>query len=370
MSTVSVSTDSASKPVDSSPVYDSQLEIGKTLNAEGNYAVNTLMQTVVNDAAINTLLGQAMSKSTGGSVEGSLLGLDTMLSAGIGSLGSMDKLAMSAASKGISSFSKANILIKPGDSSSSSVSESSSSEENVSNYVNTTFTKMNVPNTSDEEDYRGKAVGFSEKRDSPVRLIIGSETIDKFFLTSVSYEMKEKIQMMSMLDSSDIIYLFGDNPTMVTFAGICLDTYNFQWLRDMTTIYRKKARGTVSVSSATPISVCYDDERVEGVIINMTTGKSASSLNSAEIRFTMIITDTMSTAINTDPGKTTTIKTVDITKEAEVNIADRTASANSKKFSYSNKAISTAKGVDERTRDAERVGNYSSIPLINKASAK
>ena len=85
-------------------------------------------------------------------------------------------------------------------------------------------------------------------------------------------------------------------------------------------------RGTLSVSKATKVKVSYDEEVVEGVVINMNVTKTASSLNNAELRFTMIITDTMSTALNASKDVTTGITAEDITTAANTNIANRATS--------------------------------------------
>lgn len=198
-------------------------------------------------------------------------------------------------------------------------------------YQNESFTKMNADNTVGEDPYKGAYIGFIEKKDSPVRLKIENKSsnavrvIDRFFLTYVSYERKEKIQMMSMLDSSDMIYFFGDSPVMVSFAGVCLDTYNFQWLKEFTDLYSNEMRGSVATALGTTVKILYDDEELEGVVINMTTSKSSTSLNQGEVKFTMILTDRVSLSL-TSEKPVTTVKAEDMTTmstEAKNNIANR-----------------------------------------------
>lgn len=220
-------------------------------------------------------------------------------------------------------------IIDTGDNSSEPVLDTYTDE-----YRNESFTKMNRRNTSKEEDFSDCYIGFIEKKDSPVRIVVESpsgetETVDQFFLTMVSQEMKEKMQVMSLLDNSDMIYFFGDSLVMITFAGICLDSKNFQWLQKLTYLYKNKMRGTLSTAFGYKIRVMYDDEMLTGVIINMTTTKTSASLNQAEVRFTMILTDRMSTSLGSDTTEVTNLKTnytTDIFNSAEANIAKRTVS--------------------------------------------
>lgn len=359
MSTVDIKTTELNVPSNSIPPYASQMDIGKIINSLGSANIMDSISSLSNKAKTE-VLNQASSMWTGGNVSGSLTSLSSMLP-GSSMIGS----ALDNASGGaLSNFSNITMNVTPGSGGSTGSSQEGSDK---SMYGNPYFTKMNKENTDQDSEYANMATGLIEKRDSPVRLEVGDEKIDKFFLTQVNYEMKEKVQMMAMLDSSDIIYFFGDNPIIVTFAGICLDTYNFQWLKAITDLYKNKMRGTLSVSSAMPVKIYYDDEILEGVIINMNTGKSAASLNNAEVRFTMVITDTMSTALNAPKSVTTGVTAEDITTEAKGSIANRAVQST---LSMATGGMYPTNVFKSTGATMDYAGKTSSTTLINTAASK
>ena len=352
MSTIDTRINKIGSSSKSSSIFSGQLGIGNIINSAGSLFPSK-KKSNVNNTSKTEILNQASSGIGSGNVNGSMLELDNKAKVGTAMTGAFAGLESSLppgisitqamTSNGMSDRSKVeagmlsafaglesslpggipltqifnsgevpNISVNVTQDGNSSTNGSDKTQDKNS-YSNPDFSKMT-------------GVGLIEKKDSPVRIEVGDEKIDRFFLTSVNYEMKEKVQMMSMLDSSDIIYFFGDSPIIVSFTGICLDTYNYEWLKAMVDLYKNKMRGTLSVSKATKVKVSYDEEVVEGVVINMNVTKTASSLNNAELRFTMIITDTMSTALNASKDVTTGITAEDITTAANTNIANRATS--------------------------------------------
>jgi len=113
--------------------------------------------------------------------------------------------------------------------------------------------------------------------------------IDCFLLRSVQSRLEERYFIFQSLNGDTVSFFFGAKPTIYSFSGALLDTYNQQWFNDFRFFYEEYLRGTMSISNNTRIMMVYEDQIIEGFILDMNMSKSAEMNVLANFEFSMLM---------------------------------------------------------------------------------
>lgn len=135
-------------------------------------------------------------------------------------------------------------------------------------------------NTSNDKDEQFFTVG--NKR--------ATDVYSNFFIQSVTEERAEKQQILETF-GEPFIFLFGERARMVTFSGILLNTFDFNWEAEWWHNYEEYLRGTKCVENDARIFLSFDETLVTGYIIGTAASKNAQEKNWVNFQFTMFITN-------------------------------------------------------------------------------
>lgn len=113
--------------------------------------------------------------------------------------------------------------------------------------------------------------------------------IDCFLLRSVQSRLEERYFVFQSLNGDTVSFFFGAKPTIYSFSGALLDTYNQQWFNDFRFFYEEYIRGTMSISNNTRVMMVYEDQIIEGFILDMNMSKSAEMNVLANFEFNMLM---------------------------------------------------------------------------------
>ena len=92
--------------------------------------------------------------------------------------------------------------------------------------------------------------------------------IDCFILRSVRIAHEEKYYVFQALNGETVTYFFGNKPTIYSFSGSLMDSYNQQWYNDFEFFYKNYLRGSAAISNRSRVFMIYKDQVVEGFILN------------------------------------------------------------------------------------------------------
>ncbi len=143
---------------------------------------------------------------------------------------------------------------------------------------------------SAEWDYRtgGKYGGSSRLKNSSMKEDVNFTT--NFLLQSVSETRTEKFQPMPTFGNA-YGFFFGEQPRMVTYSAVLLNTADFQWEIEWWDNYENYLRGTKLVERGERAYIYYDDRVVEGYLLNAMTVKNANDPRAVMVNFTMFVTN-------------------------------------------------------------------------------
>lgn len=117
-----------------------------------------------------------------------------------------------------------------------------------------------------------------------------TDIYSNFFIQSVTEERAEKQQILETFGEA-FIFLFGERARMVTFSGILLNTFDFNWEAEWWHNYDEYLRGTKCVENDARIFISYEETLVTGYIIGSSAAKSAQERNWVNFQFTMFVTN-------------------------------------------------------------------------------
>lgn len=143
-----------------------------------------------------------------------------------------------------------------------------------------------------------------------------SAVYSNFLLQQVSEDRAEKQQILETF-GEPYIFLFGERARMVTFAGVLINTFDFNWEAEWWENYDKLLRGTKCVENDARVFISYDETLVSGYIIATSSTKSSQERNHVQFQFTMFLTG-YSNFSNTGDGTATPIRA---REEALLNIS-------------------------------------------------
>lgn len=110
-----------------------------------------------------------------------------------------------------------------------------------------------------------------------------------FLLQQVSEERAEKQQILETF-GEPYIFLFGERARIITFAGVLLNTFDFNWEAEWWHNYETYLRGTRCVENDARVFISYDENLVSGYIIGSSSTKSTQDPNYVQFQFTLFLT--------------------------------------------------------------------------------
>ncbi len=143
-----------------------------------------------------------------------------------------------------------------------------------------------------------------------------SAVYSNFLLQQVNEERVEKQQILETF-GEPYIFLFGERARMITFAGVLINTFDFNWEAEWWENYDKLLRGTKCVENDARVFISYDETLVSGYIIATSSSKVAQERNQVQFQFTMFLTG-YSNFSNTGDGTATPLRA---REEALLNIS-------------------------------------------------
>lgn len=117
-----------------------------------------------------------------------------------------------------------------------------------------------------------------------------TDVYSNFFIQGVQEERAEKQQILETF-GEPFIFLFGERARMVTFSGILLNTFDFNWEGEWWHNYDQYLRGTKCVENDARIFLSFEETLVTGYIIGSSANKNAQERNWVNFQFTMFVTN-------------------------------------------------------------------------------
>jgi hypothetical protein len=121
-----------------------------------------------------------------------------------------------------------------------------------------------------------------------------------FILQSVSEARMEKHQIVDTF-GEPYIYFFGESPRFLDVTAVLIDSLDFNWYAEFWENYNKFFRGTRSVELGARTYLFYDDNIVEGYVLNAQAQKMAEQPMQARLSFRMYLTNYSNISFVGDP---------------------------------------------------------------------
>lgn len=121
-----------------------------------------------------------------------------------------------------------------------------------------------------------------------------------FLLQSVSEVRMEKQQIVETFGSS-FVYFFGEQPRFVDVNAVLLNSLDFNWHAEWWENYEKYLRGTRLVEMGARSYLFYDDNIVEGYILQAQSNTTADNPMLITLSFRMFVTNSANVSFIGDP---------------------------------------------------------------------
>jgi hypothetical protein len=115
-----------------------------------------------------------------------------------------------------------------------------------------------------------------------------STRYSNFILQQVSEQRVEKQQIVETF-GEDYIFFFGERPRIMTFAGVLLNTKDFNWKNEFLENYERHLRGTRLVEQNARLYLYFDDLVVEGYILQSSVNYASDSPYHVQFQFQMYV---------------------------------------------------------------------------------
>jgi hypothetical protein len=117
-----------------------------------------------------------------------------------------------------------------------------------------------------------------------------TDIYSNFLLQKVHEERMEKIQVLETF-GEPYIFLFGERPRIITFQGILVNTFDFNWEAEWWYNYDNYLRGTKAVENDARAFITYDTTLVSGYIISASADKVSGEPYFLNFQFQLFLTD-------------------------------------------------------------------------------
>ncbi len=116
-----------------------------------------------------------------------------------------------------------------------------------------------------------------------------TDIYSNFFLQSINEERSEKQQILETF-GEPFIFLFGERARIISFSGILLNTFDFNWEAEWWHNYDHYLRGTRCVENDARVFLNFDETLITGYITAVAATKSAQDKNWVNFQFHMFVT--------------------------------------------------------------------------------
>lgn len=117
-----------------------------------------------------------------------------------------------------------------------------------------------------------------------------SNAYSNFLLQSVQIQRAELKQFVKTFGTI-YLFLFGENPIMVTVQGALVKSADFRWDEEWWVNYESTLRATKLAERGARVYLCYDGIMIEGYILNATTSRTSEQRHLVPLGFEMVATD-------------------------------------------------------------------------------
>ena len=117
-----------------------------------------------------------------------------------------------------------------------------------------------------------------------------SNAYSNFLLQSVQIQRAELKQFVKTFGTI-YLFLFGENPIMVTVQGALVKSADFRWDEEWWVNYESMLRASRLAERGARAYLCYDGVMIEGYIINATTSRISEQRHLVPLGFEMVATD-------------------------------------------------------------------------------
>lgn len=116
-----------------------------------------------------------------------------------------------------------------------------------------------------------------------------TDVYSNFLIQNVNEERAEKHQILETF-GEPFVFFFGERARMITFSGILLNTFDFNWEAEWWHNYDNFLRGTRCVENDARVFLSFDETLVTGYITMAAASKNAQDKNFVNFQFGMFVT--------------------------------------------------------------------------------
>jgi hypothetical protein len=117
-----------------------------------------------------------------------------------------------------------------------------------------------------------------------------TDSLTNFILQSVTEARMEKHQIVETF-GEPYIFFFGESPRFLDVTAILVDSADFNWYAEFWENYNRYLRGTRSVEMGARTYLFYDDNIVEGYMLNASARKMSETPLMAQLTFRLYLTN-------------------------------------------------------------------------------
>lgn len=144
----------------------------------------------------------------------------------------------------------------------------------------TTMTLLKGPDYDPLQNVAGASSDVTEDVNS---LVAG--TFANFFLTDISYNFNEKVQVMQTFGDNEVVYYFGRQPLMITMSGLLFDSLENDWFSKFLTLYAGVLRGTELAKTFSLVKLTLPNMVIVGSISGISLNQNSN--RDTDIPFSM-----------------------------------------------------------------------------------
>lgn len=114
---------------------------------------------------------------------------------------------------------------------------------------------------------------------------------NNFSLMQVTEDKDQITKLHQNFGSSWNLFFFGDSPSIYSFNGIFLDTWEYPYYQEFMTMYDRYLSGRQCVENGFKMKISYDGKIIGGYLLKIRTMLSSDTPHSKSFSFTIIVTD-------------------------------------------------------------------------------
>lgn len=141
-----------------------------------------------------------------------------------------------------------------------------------------------------------------------------TDIYSNFFIQNVNEERAEKQQILETF-GEPFVFFFGERARIISFQGVLLNTFDFNWEAEWWYNYDRYLRGTKCVENDARIFLSFDETLVTGYIMAAAAAKNAQDKNFVNFQFQVFVTSNTNFSKIGDPNALPGLTNSDIGKE-------------------------------------------------------